>query len=143
MSSKQDTLRNLLCLQRKKVPDVGLYGKLTFEDLKRIDLKINGDITKSITCCLYTGAIVGKSYSTFSFRGKKVSLLRILYHNLIDDLEPDMKIIYNCKNNGICCNLDHFIMIKPKDISEIEEKSDSCSDSDENEEKDENIFKFD
>ena len=137
MSSRQDNLRNLLCTQRKDVPDIGLYGKLTFEDWKRIDLTISGDITKSIGCCLYNGVTVGGNYCTFSFRGKKTSLLRILYHNLIEDLDPSMRIKHTCENKGICCNLSHFNMISDE-TSEIEEKSESEHESD----ADEEVFHF-
>lgn len=146
MSSKQDELRNLMCTQRREVPDSGLYGKLSFEDLKRIDRLTSGDITLSNECCLYNGNTVGNKYCTFSFRGKKTSLIRTLYHNLVENIEPDMKPKWSCKNKGICCNLSHFKMIldvKDKNTPEKEEISDSEQDFPANEKNHENIFKFD
>lgn len=134
--SRQDNLSHLLCMQRADVPDIGLYGKLTFEDLKRIDLAISGDITKSFDCCLYNGATIG-NYCTFSYRGKKTSLLRMLHHNLVEDIKPDMRVKHTCQNKGICCNLSHFNMIC-EEASEIEENSESERESD----ADEEIFHF-
>ena len=142
MTSKQDELRHLLCSQRSKVPDIGLYGKLSFEDMKRLDKTITGDITNSRECCLYNGTTVGEKYATFSFNGKKTSLVRLIYHNLVNDVNPDKKLEWSCENKGLCCNLSHFDMF-PKDIPKIEEKSEEGGDFHENEEIDENIFNFD
>jgi len=138
MSSRQLNLRNIICMQRKDVPDIGLYGRLTFIDLKRIDLLISGDITNSTKCCLYTGKPKG-TYCTISFRGKKVSLLRILYHNLIEDINPHTRINHTCENKGICCNLSHFNM----DIPEIEENSNFLQEDPENDVCEDELFNFD
>lgn len=142
MSSKQDELKNLLCYQRRDVPDIGLYGKLNFEDMKRIDRTIYGDITNSKGCCLYNGTIVGNKYSTFSFNGKKTSLIRMLYHNFINDIDPNKRVEWSCKNKGLCCNLSHFDMVL-KDIPEKEENLILGGENQENKKIDENIFKFD
>ena len=142
MSSKQDELRHLLCYQRRVIPDIGLYGRLSFDDLKRIDRTISGDITNSDNCCLYTGTIVRDKYSTFSYKGKKTSLIRLLYHNLVEDVDPTMKIEWSCENKGICCNLSHFDMVS-KETPEKEEISNCHTENNEKEEKEENIFIFD
>ena len=141
MSSRADNLKHLIMMQRKEVPDCGLYGRLSFLDLKRIDLLISGDVTKSSKCCLYNGTPKG-NYCTFSFRGKKTSILRILYHNLIDDVTHTMSIKYLCENKGICCNLSHFKFID-FDSSELEESSDSDTDFPENDVHDDNFFQID
>ena len=143
MSSKQDELTNLISLQRKDVPDVGLYGKLSFEDLKRIDRASLGDVTSSRNCCLYIGETVSNTYCTFSYKGKKTSIIRMLYHNFIGDIDPDAQIKYTCENKGRCCNLKHFELNKKKKAPKKEEISDSQQENKENEKKDENIFKFD
>ena len=142
MSSKQDELRNLLALQRKDVPDIGLYGKLSFEDLKRIDRCSLGDITKSKDCCLFVGNTVSNTYCTFSFRGKKTSIIRMLYHNFKGDINSDAHIKYTCENKGNCCNLSHF-ELNMKKAPKKEEISDNERDSHANEKDDENIFEFD
>lgn len=142
MSSRQDNLRNLLCSQRKDIPDKGLYGKLQFEDMKRLDMCISGDIIISDKCCLYIGQTVSNRYCTFSFRGKKTSILRMLYHNFVDDIEPDLRLKYTCENKGLCCNLSHFDM-ESEETPEIEESLNEQRENPENEKIEENIFKFD
>jgi hypothetical protein len=109
MSSPQMSLENLFKFQRPKIKDSGNYGKMLFEDIKRVDLYIHSNIFNSRSCCIYTGEIK-KTYSTISFRGKKVSLIRLLYHNYIDHISENNKIEYiaECDNKGICCNLNHF-----------------------------------
>lgn len=115
MSSPQFKLRYLLNFQRqrKKISEIGNYGRLDFEDIKRLDKYIKGNIFVSNECCLYTGE-VKKKYSTISYQGKKVSVLRLLYHNYIDDVEEKDTLEYLCDNPGVCCNLKHF-KIKGKD----------------------------
>lgn len=139
MTSPLDSLVNLISLQRKEVPDIGLYGKLDFEDLKRIDRCISGDPLKSNKCCLYLRKLVKNSYSTFSFRGKKTSILRILYHNYIDDIKPNSRIKYSCENKGLCCNLNHFKVIEVEETPEIEENIEKNVENTEKKE----IFDFD
>jgi hypothetical protein len=143
MSSRADNLKNLIVLQRNKVPDIGLYGKMTFFDLKRVDLLISGDITKSSNCCLYKGHIKNSSYCTFSFKGKKTSVLRLLYHNMISDINPNVKIKYSCENKGICCNLSHFYM-DDEETPEIEKSDTDLADDPEIDvDDDQNIFNLD
>jgi len=109
MSSPQFKLRYLLNFQRQRenINDVGNYGKLDFHDIKRLDTYIKGNIFVGDKCCLYTGEIK-KKYSTISYNGKKVSVLRLLYHNYIDDINHEDNLEYLCDNPGICCNLRHF-----------------------------------
>ena len=128
--SLQDQLRNLLSHQRKDVNDIGLYGKLEFDDMKRLDRFIQGDPTSSMDCCLFLGKKKG-TYCYFSFRGKKVSILRLMYHNFVGDLEPIHKIGHTCDNKGICCNLQHYYMENQieEELSENKEISDSEQDS--------------
>ena len=84
MSSPQFKLRYLLNFQRQRsnIKEIGNYGKMDFHDIKRLDMYIKGNIFVSDNCCLYTGEIK-KKYSTISYKGKKVSVLRLLYHNYI------------------------------------------------------------
>lgn len=109
MSSPQFKLRYLLNFQRqrKNIKEIGNYGKLDFQDIKRLDTYIKGNIFVSEDCCIYTGE-TKKKYSTISYKGKKVSVLRLLYHNYIDDVLSDDILEYLCDNPGICCNLNHF-----------------------------------
>jgi hypothetical protein len=107
MSSPQFKLRYLLNFQRKNISDSGNYGRLGFQDLKRLDTYIKGNIFSSNKCCLYTGEIK-KKYSTISYKGKKVSVLRLLICNFVSDVKSEDILEYLCENTGICCNLKHF-----------------------------------
>jgi len=109
MSSPQFKLRYLLNFQRQRsnIKEIGNYGKMDFHDIKRLDMYIKGNIFVSDNCCLYTGEIK-KKYSTISYKGKKVSVLRLLYHNYINDVESEDIVEYLCEKVGICCNLRHF-----------------------------------
>ena len=120
MTSPQNYLRNLLSHQRKNIPDIGLYGKLLFDDMKRIDLFISGDpIVDVKNCCLFTGRRKN-DYCYFSYRGRKTSIIRLMYHNFIEDINPLHRIKHTCENKGVCCNLNHIYMIIPE-IKEIDE----------------------
>lgn len=115
MSSPQFKLRYLLNFQRQRsnIQNIGNYGELSFKDIKRIDSYIKGNIFVPGDCCLYKGEIK-KKYSTISYKGKKVSVLRLLLHNYVDDVIPEDVLEHLCTNAGICCNLHHF-KIKGKD----------------------------
>jgi len=106
-----ESLSNLISNQRKIIPDIGRYGKMNFDELKRYDKEIGGNIFGN-ECCLYKGKSDLK-FITCSFRGNKTSLIRLLYHNYIDDIHRGDKIIFTCENKERCCNLNHF-QIKKK-----------------------------
>jgi hypothetical protein len=113
MSSPQIKLSKMVDMQRRNVPDVGNYGKLIYSDIKRLDRFIDGDIFGNM-CCLYNGERKS-NYTTMSFRSKKISVLRLLYHNYTADITRTDKIKYVCDNKGICCNLNH-IKIQTKEF---------------------------
>lgn len=138
MSTPQDQLINLLTYQRKDIPDTGLYGRLSFEDLKRIDMITKGDIITSNDCCLYLAKAKG-NYCTFSFKGKKVSIIRLLYHNYVEDVKSTHKFRHICENPGICCNIRHLFVIDSEQFSDFEESGDEGAGK---QRKDENVFKM-
>jgi hypothetical protein len=109
MSSPQDNLRRFINNQRPDIQQRGNYSKMTFEDIKRVDRYIQCDIFNSRECCLYRGE-TKKKYATMSFQRKKVSVLRLLYHNYVGDIEKSDVHTHTCDNPGICCNLNHFSM---------------------------------
>jgi len=152
MSSPQNQLRHLINNQRSDIIKSGNYGKMDFQDVKRIDRYIQGDIFLPNECCIYMGEIKNK-YSTISYNRKKVSVLRLLYHNYVHEIEKKDIIEYLCDNSGVCCSLHHFKIknkehifkqskhkmnidydIKPFDDPRI----DDCDINDDN-----NIFTFD
>ena len=106
METLQLKLRYLIMFQRKNIPIVGNYGKLTFKDLKRLDLYMPANIFLSEKCILYTGERKN-DYITISYITKKISVLRMLYHNYIGDIESKDRLVYLCENSGVCCNINH------------------------------------
>jgi len=106
---------NLIKNQRKNIKKLGNYGKLTFDDIKRIDKYLRDNIFNSCDCCIYRGELK-KNYATISYKGKKVSVHRLLYHNYINDLIGSDYIVFKCQHRGICCNLKHFTMSKKRKL---------------------------
>lgn len=107
MTSPQLNLRYLIENKRKNIPNIGNYGSMNSSDIKRIDMFVQGNIFHSNECCLYSGEIKN-TYSTISYNSKKVSVLRLLYHNYVNNIQPNDNIEYLCENKGVCCNLSHF-----------------------------------
>lgn len=106
MSSPQIRLSKLAGMQRRDVPDIGNYGKLEYEDIKRLDRYIDGDIFSQY-CCVYNGERK-TNYITMSFRSKKISVLRLIYHNYVSDITRSDRILYLCDKKGVCCNINHI-----------------------------------
>lgn len=113
MNSSQKLFVSLIRKQRKKIIKNGNYGRLSFDDIKRIDKYLNSNIFNSDECCIYRGELK-KNYATISYKGKKVSVHRLLYHNYINNLVKTDYIVFNCPHKGICCNLEHFSMSRKK-----------------------------
>ena len=139
MTSPQDQLTHLFRYQRPLINDSTLYGKVDFDDMKRLDRAIHGDPIVSTECCLYAAKTKGK-YAYFSYRGKKVSVLRLLSHNFVKDLHQEDTITYLCENPGLCCNIAHFRVGKKKATPKKEIKLECDLDIPTNEEE---IFKMD
>jgi hypothetical protein len=121
--TNQKLFVNLLRKQRKGIKKKGNYGRLSFEDVKRIDKYLRDDIFNCNECCIYRGELK-KNYATISYKGKKVSVHRLLYHNYVKEIIDSDYIVFRCKNRGICCNLKHFTMSKKRKLltDEIEER---------------------
>ena len=115
MSKSQLLFLNLIRKQRKNIKMIGNYGKLSFDDIKRIDKYIEEDIfnNENKECIIYRGELK-KNYATISFKGRKVSVHRLLYHNYIDDIKERDQIAFLCENRSICCNLKHFYKSEDK-----------------------------
>jgi len=111
--SSQTLFVNLIKKQRKNIRKKGNYGKLSFDDIKRVDKYLKRNIFDSSDCCIYKGELK-KNYATISYKGKKVSVHRLLYHNYIGCIADGDYVTFNCNNRGICCNLKHFTMSKKK-----------------------------
>ena len=120
-NSSQTLFVNLIKKQRKNIRRKGNYGKLSFQDIKRVDKYLKRNIFDSDDCCIYKGELK-KNYATISFKGKKVSVHRLLYHNYISSITDGDYVSFSCNNRGICCNLQHFSMSKKKKDSKKDSK---------------------
>lgn len=108
----QQRLIDMVSNQRKDIKPSGGYDRITFKQLRRIDLNLRGNIFGT-DCVLWANeADKHKKYIGITFNGKKVSLLRLLYLNYIDDIDQKDFIYYLCENRGKCCCLNHFGMNK-------------------------------
>lgn len=105
----ENNLKKLIKQQRNNIRKSGNYNKMTFKDLKRLDNYIEGDIFDEENCIRYNGELK-KNTAIFSFKGKKVSLHRLLYHNFIDPITRSDIIKFKCPNKGLCCNLNHIYL---------------------------------
>lgn len=127
-----DKLSSMVEYQRAEVRTVGNYGKLELEDMCRIASKTPVDIFFSHNCIKYNGYIRTKKLKNgdttlcefqVSFRGKKVLLNRLLYHNFIEHVDRDEIVINTCLRKGTCCNIRHLKKIKnPKHTSQYKTK---------------------
>ena len=97
-------LPNMLMNQRRDIEDSGNYGKMSWFDLKRIDMNLIGDIFGD-ECVEWRGERKNE-YGTVSFKSVKVSIRRLVYHNFIGNVE-NVKMETSC-NNKLCCSIKHF-----------------------------------
>lgn len=123
MTSPQSRLIYLLSYQRKDIPTIGNYGKMSFDDIKRIDKYIPNNIFIGDDCVIWNGEKKNK-YNTMSYNSKKVSVLRLLLHNYVNDIKENDCINYLCENNGTCVKLSHINVIDNDDSTKVFEKID-------------------
>ena len=103
----QEIFLKFLEYQKDSVPIYQNYGKMTFEDIQRVEKNIQKDIFDKDICCLYKGEIKN-GFASISYKGKKVSVQRLLYHNYIGPIRRNQIIQYKCENKGTCCCLKHL-----------------------------------
>lgn len=108
MITPQQIFIKFLENQKQFIPSYQNYGKMLFEDIQRIEKNIQKDIFLD-ECTLYKGEIKN-GFASISYKGKKVSVQRLLYHNYIGMIKRNQFIRYSCENKGICCTLKHFIV---------------------------------
>ena len=135
MTQKNDDIYlELIQKQRKECKD---SKKLNLSELKRISKNLDTSIFSEDSCSIWTGYItnntsdVKPSYINFYFRNKKIALHRLLYENYIDNLDKNQYLKYNCKNKGICCNVNHIEVVnsnKNEKINKVNPKEDKEED---------------
>ena len=102
-------LKKLIQNQRPSITSSGNYSKMGFRDLKRLDTYVRGDVFSQDDCIRYTGELK-KNTAIFSFKGRKVSLHRLLYHNYKNPIARTDIIKFKCPNKGICANINHIYL---------------------------------
>jgi hypothetical protein len=106
--------------QRKGIKKSGSYERIKLDEIKRLDKNIYENFFDSPDCVLYHGE-VKNNYATISFKKKKVSVHRLIYHNYIGHIGNDDKIEFLCDMKGSCCNINHFRIKKQQPKKKKEE----------------------
>lgn len=101
-------MQNLFEYQRKYIPQIGVYGRLTHSDIVRLSSGLDTDIFRTNACVGYRRSLRNRKHFLFSYEGHKVPLNRLLYHNYISDVEPGDIIVNTCVNSSFCCNIRHI-----------------------------------
>ena len=109
MTDNTSKFKKIIQNQRKDIRKSGNYSKMSFKDLKRLDSYVEGDIFEDEDCIRYNGELK-KNTAIFSFKGKKVSLHRLLYHNFVNHISRSDIIKFECPNKGICANINHIYL---------------------------------
>ena len=97
--NSDNKFKKIIQNQRKDIRKSGNYSKMGFRDLKRLASYVEGDIFEDDDCVRYTGELK-KNTAIFSFKGKKVSLHRLLYHNFCDHITRSDIIQFRCPLKG-------------------------------------------
>ena len=140
--TKKILLEELISKQKKYIQDVYL---LNYRDLNRLVKHIETSIFSN-ECCIWKGYIIqrnDKFYINFFYKGNKINLSRLLYHNFVGKLDDSEYIRNNCENGGKCCNVNHYIKyISENDINN-ELSDDNISSDDESINNENNIYEED
>ena len=105
-----NNLRSLIQQQREDIKKSGNYSKMSFRDLKRLDMYVQGDMFDEENRCIRYVGELKKNTAIFSFKGKKVSLHRLIYHNFKEHIVRNDVIKFKCPNKGICANINHIYL---------------------------------
>lgn len=100
-------LQNIIDHQRPDIKQVGHYGKLDQKQLLKLSKRLPSDIFNNKKCCFYKG-YERRKHISMCHKGRSVTLHRMFYHNFVKHVGSRCKVVYKCKNKGICCNIKHF-----------------------------------
>lgn len=117
--NKEEIVNKLFNNQLKNVDH---KYRLNTKDIIRLSSYINSDPFSETDCCKWRGAISKSThqskYINFWFNKKKQALHRILYLNYKGELQKNKYLKFTCQNpnmRGICCNINHIILINEND----------------------------
>ena len=106
--SPQRRLITFVRNQRKDCVSTKNYAKLNFQELMRIHLFMHSPNIFGNECTIYTHEKLKKSYVAVSYNGRKVSLLRLLYLNFVDDIKDNDVLKCSCEHQGVCMTMAHY-----------------------------------
>jgi len=111
MTDKNKIYENLI---KNQLSNVDIKYRLNLSDLRRIADNLLDDIFSN-ECSIWAGPVItnsnNKSYISFFYNTKKISIHRILYKNYINNLSDNEYLKYTCKNQEICCCINHFYKV--------------------------------
>ena len=113
-------------LINKQKTNIIATKKMNYKDMIRIIKNLDTSIFLENCCSIWNGYIVndeeGKSsYINFYFKGKKISLHRLLYINYVGPLADNEYVKFICKNRGKCCNINHMVLVN-KEQNELDKE---------------------
>lgn len=117
-------ITRLELLKSKQLNNIPEDKKLKENDLKRI-IKYTDNCLFGNECSLWKGYITNNKskYVNFYFNGNKMALHRLLYLNFIGNIHDNVYLSCKCKNEGVCCNINHIIIKKNKKKKEIKKNT--------------------
>jgi hypothetical protein len=98
--------RLMFSKQLKDVPTMGNYGKIGLSEIKRLELNIYGNFF-SDECAIYKGEQKEGGYSAITYNNKKVSVVKLLYHNYVRSINENDVYKKKCKTK-YCVTLSHM-----------------------------------
>lgn len=112
-NSPQQVFRTFLRNQRKNITPIGSYDSMNFFECLRINRFIRNANIFSDNCIVFDNKNKknNKNYISVSYNGKKVSLLKLLYINFVDDIPENKHIKYLCDHGGLCLSLKHITFV--------------------------------
>ena len=116
-------ISRLELLKSKQLNNLPENKKLKENDFKRI-IKYTDNCLFGNECSLWKGYITNNKskYVNFYFNGSKIALHRLLYLNFIEHIHDNVYLSHKCKNEGVCCNINHIIIKKNKKKKKIKKK---------------------
>ena len=117
-------ISRLELLKSKQLNNLPENKKLKENDFKRI-IKYTDNCLFGNECSLWKGYITNNKskYVNFYFNGSKIALHRLLYLNFIEHIHDNVYLSHKCKNEGVCCNINHIIIKKNKKKKEIKKNT--------------------
>lgn len=113
--------------QNKQLPLIAKEKALDDKDFKKIMKNLPNKDIFGTSCSEWVGCVCNRNkegkglYINYYHSKKKKSLHRLLYENFINsELRDKSYLIHSC-GNKLCCNVNHLVIKKDKDVPKKEE----------------------